>query len=120
MKKLMILATLAAVAVPGRLAAHEGHAHKMMGTVTAVHADMKHIEIKIMTGKTSGFYVDDGTKYMMGSKSVSPSEIKVGSRVVVTATGSGEKMTASLMRVSDGGAVSKKGTASKKPATHEH
>lgn len=36
------LSLAATTAVP----AHEGHAHKLVGTVTAVHADMNHVETK--------------------------------------------------------------------------
>ena len=62
-------ASLAAVlVVPALALAHDGHdhaAHKMMGTVTVVHADMKHVEMKdSKTGKTTGFYVTDATKIL--------------------------------------------------------
>jgi uncharacterized protein DUF5666 len=68
----------------------------MMGTVTAVHADMKHVEIKTKAGQTQAFDVTDATKFLQGSKSLSLSDLKEGQRVVVTATMEGKRMVASL------------------------
>ena len=83
--------------------AHEGHSHgkthKMMGTVKAVHADMNHVEITTTKG-TSGFYVDAKTKYVRGSSRLTLADLKPGTRVVVSATGEGDKMTALEVRLS--------------------
>ncbi len=96
------------------LAAHEGHAHRMMGTITAVHPDMKHVEMKMPDGKTSGFYVDDGTKFTQGTKALSLSDLKSGQRVVVSARMEGTKMIAATVKVGAAG----KTTAAAKPAAH--
>jgi hypothetical protein len=97
------LAFVLAVAVASFLAdtvqAHEGHAHKMAGTVTAVHADMNHVELKMTDGKTSGFYVTPTTRYLKGTKAAALSDLTAGTRVVVTATTEGDKMTASEVRM---------------------
>jgi hypothetical protein len=113
---LLGLATLAAL--PSAALAHAGHAHKMMGTITAVHADMKHVEIKTTGGKTDGFYVSDATKYLQGSKAIALSDLKPGQRVVVTATMEGDKMMATTVRLSAGGKTSTAKAA--KPAAHRH
>ncbi len=98
------------------LAAHEGHAHSMMGTITAVHPDMKHVEMKMPDGKTSGFYVDDGTKFTQGTKALSLSDLKSGQRVVVSARMEGTKMIAATVKVGAAG----KTTAAAKPAAPHH
>lgn len=119
MRKILTLLGLAAVAaLPSAALAHEGHAHKMMGTITAVHGEMKHVEIKTTAGKSDGFYVSDTTKYLQGSKAIALSDLKPGQRVVVTATTEGDKMTATTVRVSAGGKTSTAKPA--KPAAHRH
>lgn len=101
-RMLSILAVLA-LAVAGSATAHEGHkhakTHKMMGTVKAVHADMNHVEITTTKG-TSGFYVDAKTKYLRGKTKLTLADLKPGTRVVVSATGEGEKRTAVEVRLS--------------------
>ena len=100
-----ILAALAVMtlAVTGTAAAHDGHdhgkTHKMMGTVKAVHADMNHVEITTAKG-TGGFYVNANTKYVRGGSKLTLADLKPGTRVVVTAEGEGEKMTAVEVRLS--------------------
>jgi hypothetical protein len=97
------------------VAAHEGHAHSMMGTITAVHPDMKHVEMKMTDGKTSGFYVDDATKFTQGTKALSLSDLKPGQRVVVSARTEGTKMIAATVKV---GAAGKTSSAAKPAAPH--
>jgi hypothetical protein len=118
MTRLLSLA-LGLVLVPSaavQLVAHEGHAHSMMGTVTAVHPDMKHVEMKTPDGKTSGFYVDDATKFTQGTKALSLSDLKPGQRVVVSARTEGTKMIAATVKVGAAG----KTAAGAKPAAPHH
>jgi hypothetical protein len=95
--------------------AHEGHAHKMAGTVTAVHADMNHVELEMTDGRVSGFYVTPTTKYLKGAKAATLSDLTAGTRVVVTATTEGDKMVASEVKV---GATSKAAAAPASPHHH--
>ena len=88
----------------------------MMGTITAVHPDMKHVELKTTDGKTSGFYVDDATKFTQGTKALSLSDLKPGQRVVVSARTEGTKMIAATVKVG----ASEKPTAAAKPAAPHH
>jgi hypothetical protein len=103
-RKLLSILAVAALAVSGSAAAHEGHkhatTHKMMGTVKAVHTDMNHVEITTTKGTASGFYVDTNTKYVRGSSKLTLADLTPGTRVVVTAKGEGEKMTAVEVRFS--------------------
>jgi hypothetical protein len=98
-----------------QIAAHEGHAHSMMGTITAVHPDMNHVELKTQDGKTSGFYVDGATKFTQGTKALSLSDLKPGQRVVVSARTEGTRMIAATVKV---GAAGKTAAAAKPAAPH--
>jgi hypothetical protein len=88
-----------ALALPAALWAH-GTGNKVMGTVTAVHADMNHMEVKTKDGHTVGITVNDATKYTKAGKPAGLADIKEGMRVVVTTTGAGDKRTATLVRLS--------------------
>ena len=110
----LVLAVTLASFLTASVRAHEGHAHKMAGTVTAVHADMNHVELKMTDGKTAGFYVTSATKYLKGTKAASLTDLTAGTRVVVTATTEGDKMMASEVKV---GATPKAPAA---PAPHQH
>ena len=102
-RRMLAVVAVMTLAIAGSAGAHEGHkhakTHKMMGTVKAVHADMNHVEITTTKG-TSGFYVDAKTNYVRGSSKLTLSDLKPGTRVVVNATGEGEKMTSVEVRVS--------------------
>jgi hypothetical protein len=68
--------------------AHEGHDHKIMGTVTMAAAD--HVMLKDKDGKDVTVKVTKDTK--VKSKPVlKVEEIKAGTRVVVTATEAKDK-----------------------------
>lgn len=68
--------------VSARLLAHEGHEHKVMGTVTMAAAD--HVMLKDKDGKDVMVKVTKETK-VKAKPSMHVEEIKVGTRVVVTA-----------------------------------
>ena len=68
----------AAFVVPGRVMAHEGHAHKVMGTITAI--DGNHVTVKTTDGKTGMVMLDDKTKVTQGQKTIQASALKVGDR----------------------------------------
>jgi hypothetical protein len=109
----LALAPLAALPVQ----AHEGHAHSMMGTITAVHPDTKQVEMKTPDGKTSGFHVDEATKFTQGTKTLSLSDLRPGQRVVVSARMEGVRMIAATVKV---GAAEKTTPATGKPAAPHH
>lgn len=84
-KRLMMAATLTVALVASPYVwAHEGHAHKMMGTVTARQDNR--LEIKSVDGKSSTITLDEKTKILRGKSKVSAQDINPGDRVVVTAT----------------------------------
>ena len=86
MTRLFVLgaALLAALAIPGYAIAHEGHVHKVMGTVTALHEN--HLEVKATDGKTSTITLNEKTRILRGKAKVKVEDVKPGERVAVTAT----------------------------------
>jgi hypothetical protein len=83
-----VLAVILALAVAPIAAAHEGHDHKIMGTVAAVHESS--LDVNGADGKMSTVSLTDKTKIVQGKMAMKPTDIKVGDRVVVTATGGGK------------------------------
>ncbi len=80
---IMAAALVAALAASPLAVAHEGHAHKVMGTVAALHEN--HLEVKAADGKTTAVTLDDKTKILRGKTKAATQDIKPGERVVVTA-----------------------------------
>ena len=94
---MFVMALMAAPAV-----AHEGHTHRVMGTVSAVHG--QELEVQATTGKTAVVVVNAKTKIVRGEASETVAGIKSGDRVVVTATetkdASGrERLTATMVKL---------------------
>jgi len=113
------LSLAAALAVPGRLLAHEGH--KVVGTVTAV--DASHLEVKGKDGKVVSIAVTAETKYRKpGATAKAPAlaaaaaDVKVGQRVAVSVTHEGEKMTATEVMLG----VVDSAHSHEKPHEHQH
>jgi hypothetical protein len=81
----------------GSLLAHEGHEHKVMGTVMMAAAD--HLMLRDKDGKDLTVKVTKDTK-IKGKPASKIEEIKVGTRVVVTAAEEKDKsMTAKTVEV---------------------
>ena len=97
-----LLATVLALAVlalgsSAPILAHEGHEHKVMGTVTMAAAD--HVMLKDKDGKDVMIKVTKDTK-VKAKPAVKVEDIKVGSRIVVTAVEEKDKsMTAKSIEV---------------------
>jgi hypothetical protein len=97
-----LFATVLALAVlalgsGARLLAHEGHEHKVMGTVTMAATD--HVMVKDKDGKNVTVKVTKDTK-VKAKPAVKVEEIKVGTRVVVTADEQKDKsLTAKTIEV---------------------
>ena len=87
------------------LVAHEGHAHKVMGTTTMAMAD--HVMLKDKDGKEVTIEVTKATK-VKAKPAIKVEEIKPGTRVVVTAVEQKDKsLTATLIEVGAAPAASK-------------
>jgi hypothetical protein len=73
--------------VPIALRAHEGHVHKVMGTVTA--SDAKHVEVKTPSGEVLSIAITAKTTVTRDKRKVDLAEVQAGRRVVVD-IGNGE------------------------------
>ena len=72
-----LVATLAGATIA---LAHEGHAHKILGTITAVSADR--VELKTPEGKLITVTVNAKTTYARGKQKVDSTALRVGERIV--------------------------------------
>jgi hypothetical protein len=81
----LVVGTL--VMCAGGAFAHDGHVHKIMGTVTA--RDAKHIEVKTPSGENLSIAITPKTTATRDKRKVPLAEVEVGRRVVV-AIGNGE------------------------------
>ena len=99
MKKLVMTAVLAAalLAVPVLARAHEGHAHKVMGTVTSIEGN--HVMVKTTEGKTVMVMLDAKTKITRGKTAVKPEALKVGERIVAAGAEQKDMLTAATIQL---------------------
>ena len=72
----------AVILLVGRAGAHEGHAHKVMGTVSTI--DAHHVEVTTTTGAKESYPLTPETKCLKGKASANLADIKVGTRVVLS------------------------------------
>ena len=79
----LIAMSAAMVAVGSGVRAHEGHDHKIMGTITMAAVD--HVMLKDTDGKDITVQVTKDTK-VRSKPTMKVEEIKAGTRVVITAT----------------------------------
>ncbi len=86
MKRLIVGFTFVIALMASPALAHEGHTHRVMGTVSAVHG--QELEVQATTGKTAVVVVNAKTKIVRGDASETVAGIKSGDRVVVTGTNS--------------------------------
>lgn len=83
-----VVALCALALTSSAVPAHEGHDHKIMGTVTMAAAD--HIMLKDKDGKDVTVKVAKDTK-VKSRPALKVEEIKTGTRVVITATQAKDK-----------------------------
>jgi hypothetical protein len=99
MKRIVALGVVlaAALAIPFAVRAHEGHAHKVMGTVTARHGN--DVELKTPDGKSLTVVLTDKTTFSRNKQKVDGADVKAGVRVVVDVVGE-KDMTAKAVTLS--------------------
>jgi hypothetical protein len=102
MKKWMIVLTMLtlAFAVPAVARAHEGHAHKVMGTVSSISG--KNLMVKTTDGKTVMVMLDAKTKITQGKTKLEASAVKVGDRVVAEGPEQKEMIMATTLQLGTG------------------
>lgn len=98
---LAVLSATAMLALPGRLLAHEGHAHKVMGTVAVV--DATHIEVDTMEGKKESYPLTKDTKYLKGKAAAMAADVKAGARVVLSVVEKEGKKSVSEVLMAEAG-----------------
>lgn len=77
----VVLATM--LFIPVTAWAHEGHAHKVLGTIAAV-SDTQ-LDVKTTDGKTVAIVLDAKTVYRQGKVRTDAKMLKLGERVVIEA-----------------------------------
>lgn len=88
-----------ALAVPAVARAHDGHAHKVMGTVTGI--DGKNVMVRTTDGKTVMVMLDAKTKITQGKTKLDASALKVGDRVVAEGREEKNMITATTLKVGE-------------------
>jgi len=97
-KAAVMMPIVMALMLAGRLLAHEGHEHKVMGTVAAV--DASHLELTTPEGEKVDILLSKETKFFRGKEAATAGDVKPGLRVAVTFEEAGGKKTAHAVRLS--------------------
>jgi hypothetical protein len=105
-RRILILVALMAMAGATTLAAHEGHAHSILGTITAFHDNQ--LELQTKDGKTVTVTLNEKTTILRGKAKVDTADLKEGTRVVVEPVSEKAPIVAKTVTV---------GSATKKPAS---
>ena len=93
-----ILAALAvALALPIAALAHEGHPHKILGTVTSATADR--LVLKTRDGKEQTIAIAASTRLVKDKAAATAADLAPGTRVVVTAITTKGATTAKEIRI---------------------
>ena len=105
-RRWMIGAVLAAVLlIPAFARAHEGHAHKVMGTVSSI--DGVNWAVKTTDGKTVKVLLNGKTTLTRNKVKLNTAAVKVGDRVVVEGTEAKATITAKTIQVGEASPVKK-------------
>jgi hypothetical protein len=105
-KWIIAVAIAGALIAPTVARAHEGHAHKVMGTVSSV--DGNHIMVKTTDGKTVMVMLDAKTAITRGKLKLDATAVKVGERVVAEGIEEKEMIMAKTVKLGEAAATAKK------------
>ena len=97
-KAAVMMSILIASLFAASLLAHEGHEHKVMGTVAAV--DASHLELTTPEGDKVDILLSKDTKFFKGKETATADDLKPGVRVAVTFEEKEGQKTAHEVRVS--------------------
>lgn len=102
MTRRLIFAMLAAMVIlPLSAVAHEGHDHRVLGTVTMAASD--HVMLKDTDSKDVTVFLNRETKILRDKKPAKVEDIRAGLRVVITAAvvreNNVEKMVAKVIEL---------------------
>jgi hypothetical protein len=96
----------AALVMPAAVRAHEGHAHKVMGTVSALTATQ--MQLKTPEGKIVTATLNPKTTFARGKQKVDATAVKVGDRVVVEVASEKDMIASSVTMAAPTPVVAKK------------
>jgi len=97
----VVLFTLFAISIAGTALAHEGHQHKLLGTVKMVHEN--HLMLTLKDGDEKTVVLTEKTVILQGDKKVDRSSLEEGVRVSVEVDNDDNALTVKVA-----------------PAEHEH
>jgi hypothetical protein len=108
MKTLILALALLAFVVmaPSTGFAHEGHAHKVMGTVSSINGT--NVMVKGTDGKEVMVMLDAKTKVTQGKATVDAKSLKVGDRVVAEGPEEKGMINATTVKIGEAPAAAKK------------
>jgi len=98
-RRLLAVSVLSMVLAAGTVVAHEGHEHKILGTVKMAAAD--HVMLETRDGKETTVKVTADTKVTKDQQPMKIEDLKAGTRVVVTAVGDKEPYTAKSIEIGE-------------------
>ena len=93
----LVAAVVITLAVVAPVRAHEGHTHKVLGTVASVRAYQ--IEVKGTDGKVLSIVLDAKTAITRGKDKLDAAALKVGERVSVDYTQAKNANTAKTIKL---------------------
>ena len=97
-RTLIIAVALAgAAALPVAVFAHEGHVHKVLGTIASVQANQ--VEVKTTAGNVLAIVFDAKTPITRGKTRLDATALKVGDRVSVDYTEAKKTNTAKAIKL---------------------
>ena len=103
---ILAIAVAAVLAIPAYSRAHEGHAHKVMGTITARHEN--HLEVRTKDGKTVTITLNEKTSIVRGKQKTELDALKAGERVVVDVGSGKSPLTAREVKLGAAAAATKR------------
>jgi len=95
----MAAAALAAALVVTPVFAHEGHVHKVLGTVSSI--DGNHVVVKTTDGKSVTVMLDSKTEITRGKEKLDAAALKVGQRVSIDAMQEKDMMMAHAIKLAN-------------------
>jgi hypothetical protein len=105
-KWIIAVAIAGALIVPTVVRAHEGHAHKVMGSVSSVEGN--HVMLKTTDGKTVMVMLDAKTAITRGKTKLDAAAVKVGERVVAEGIEEKEMIMAKTVKLGQAAGTAKK------------
>jgi hypothetical protein len=92
-----VIALVVGLGLPSVARAHEGHDHKVIGTVSSVGGSS--LMVKTTDGKTTMVMLNAKTRITRGKAKLTAADVKVGDRVVAEGPEEKEMVTAATLQL---------------------